>query len=284
MVIRSIGSDDTRFPHTGAMKREKSAALALPAGAISSADADLLERVLALPAGNPAPRLSVTLTPRWLPDADSANVVGEVVGRERPSDVVLLGAHLDSWDLGEGAIDDGAGCGIVLEAARALLGVTAKPRRTVRVVLFAAEENSLAGGKAYAVAHAAEVSTHVAALEADSGTNRVLHAALRGAPDARGAFQGLASLLAPLGVTLVDKEAHGGADVSPLEALGVPIVDMSQDPSHYFDHHHTANDVFARIDKGALAQASAAFATMAWGIAELPGDLGRIPEADRAHK
>jgi hypothetical protein len=279
IVIRSIGSDSSRFPHTGAMHREKDAKSAIPAGALSNADADLLERVLAT--GGGAVRLALHLEPRWLPDADSANVVGEVPGREKPAEVVLLGAHLDSWDLGQGAIDDGAGCGIVLEAGHALSSLPTKPRRTVRVVLFAAEENSLAGGKEYARAHAADAASIVAALEADSGTGRVVTFQYRGDPARRDRFTSIAPLLAPLGVRAIDEKAFGGADISPLRELGVPLLDLEQDPARYFDTHHTANDVFERIDPSALSQAAASFATVAAAVADMDGDFGRIPEAER---
>ncbi len=278
IVIRSIGTDDSRFPHTGAMHKEKDAKSALPAGALSNADADLLERVLA---AHGSARLALNLGPRWLPDADSANVVGDIPGSDKPGEIVLLGAHLDSWDLGEGAIDDGAGCGIVLEAGRALAALPTKPRRTIRVVLFAAEENSLAGGKEYAKAHAAEAAAHIAAIEADSGTGRVVRLALLGPASARERFAAIAPLLEPLSVAASPDKAHGGADVSPLAALGVPLVDLAQDPARYFDTHHTANDVVARIDAPALSQAAAAFATTAWAIADMGGDLGRVPEEDR---
>jgi carboxypeptidase Q len=280
IVIRSIGSDESRFPHTGAMHKEKDMKSALPAGAISNADADLLERVLA---ARGSARLALNLGPRWLPDADSANVVGEIPGRERPSEVVLLGAHLDSWDLGEGAIDDGAGCGIVLEAGRALAVLPTKPRRTIRVVLFAAEENSLSGGKEYAKAHAAEALTFIAAMEADLGTGKARKLRMLGGPDTADRLRSVAALLEPLGVPSSDEKAHGGSDISPLRSLGVPIVDLAQDPGRYFDAHHTANDTLARIDSGALTQAAAAFATAAWGIAEMSGYLGRVPEVDREH-
>jgi carboxypeptidase Q len=277
-VIRSIGSDSSRFPHTGAMKREKDAKSAIAAGALSNADADLLERVLT---AHGSARLALNLGPRWLPDADSANVVGDVPGREKAGEIVLMGAHLDSGDLAEGAIDDGAGCGIVLGAGAALAALPAKARRTIRVVLFAAEENSLSGGKEYARAHAADAASYVAAMEADFGTGRVAHFKLVAGPEAHGHFLEIAPLLQPLGIDAREDKAFGGADVSPLKALGVPLVDLEQQPARYFDTHHTANDVFARIDSAALSQASAAFATAAWAIAEMKGDFGRVPEADR---
>jgi carboxypeptidase Q len=278
IVIRSIGSDESRFPHTGAMHKEPDVKVALPAAALSNADADLLERILA---AHGAARLRLKVGPRWLPDADSANVVGEIVGRDRPNEVVLLGAHLDSWDLAEGALDDGAGCGIVLEAGRALAALPTKPRRTVRVVLFAAEENSLSGAKEYARAHASEAGSHIVAMEADLGTERAVRLRLLVAADARDRLASLVSWLEPLSVVPSEEKAHGGADISPLRALGVPVVDLAQDPAHYFDAHHTGNDTFARIDSGALTQAAAAFATSAWAIAEMSSDLGRLPEGDR---
>jgi carboxypeptidase Q len=275
IVIRSIGSDDSRFPHTGSMHHGKEAATTLPAGAISNADADLLERVLD---AHGTARISLNLQPRWLPDAESANVVGEIVGRERPTEVVLLGAHLDSWDLAEGAIDDGAGCGIVLEAGRAIGALPEKPRRTVRVVLFAAEENSLAGGTEYARAHAAEVAKIVAAAEADAGAGSVVRVQVPGA----GKLPMLKEALGPLHVQLVDGTGSGEADITPLYALGVPMVGLRQDPARYFDTHHTANDTFERIDATALTEAAAAYATVAWTLAEMDGDLGRVPESERA--
>jgi hypothetical protein len=278
IVIRSIGTDASRFPHTGAMHREKSLAQALPAAALSNADADLLERILGT---NGGAKMRLTLSPRWLPDADSANVVGEVKGRERPNEVVVVGAHLDSWDLGEGALDDGAGCAIVLEAGRAIAAMGHGPRRTIRFVLFAAEENSLSGGKTYASSHAAEASSHVAAMEADLGSARVVSAGFLGGSEARDRFARVLGALAPLGVRATDRPVHGGADISPLRPLGVPLVELEQDAASYFDVHHTANDTLARLDPAGIAQAAAAFATAAWMIADMEGDLGRIGEADR---
>ena len=164
LLIRSIGTDDNRLPHTGGTHYDADVAK-IPAAALSAPDAALLTRLVRR---GPV-RVRFTLGCRTLPDAESANVIGEIPGRERPQEIVLLGAHLDSWDLGTGAIDDAAGCGIVIEAARQIGLMAQKPRRTIRVVLFANEENGLKGGKAYAEAHAAELASHVAALEADLG-------------------------------------------------------------------------------------------------------------------
>jgi carboxypeptidase Q len=276
VVIRSIGTDHDRFPHTGSAFRDEEPN-AIPTAALSNPDADLLHRTVE---SKGHVRLKLSLGCKWLPEADSANVVADLRGTDKADEIVLLGAHLDSWDLGTGALDDGAGVAIVTEAAR-LVGAYAKPRRTIRVVLFAAEETGLAGGRGYAKAHEAEAAKHIAAIEADSGTGKVWAARFLGAPQARPLFTDAAKAVLPLGVPTVDSDAHGGSDLGPLKALGVPIVDLPQDMTTYFDIHHTANDTFDKIDPAALAQASATFATMAYSLAMMPSDLGRVPEAKR---
>jgi Zn-dependent M28 family amino/carboxypeptidase len=280
VVIRSVGTGQDRFPHTGAMTYEPDAPK-IPAAALAIPDAEMLERLLSQ--GKPV-RLAMTLGSRTLPDAESANVMGDVPGSEAPAEIVLLGAHLDSWDITRGAMDDGAGCAIVIEAARAIAALPRRPRRTVRVVLFANEENGLAGAKAYAAAHKDEIERHVVGLEADLGDGRVLSARLLGADAARPAFQEITRALAPLGVTASTEDASGGADMSPLRWLGVPVVDLRQDATRYFDVHHTANDTLAKIVKADLDQATAAFATFAFAAADMSGDFGRIPEEKRKRR
>jgi hypothetical protein len=275
LLLRSIGTDHDRLPHTGAKAKDDRE---IPAAALSVPDAELLHQVLA---DRKAARVRLVLGAHTLPDADSANVVGEVTGRERPGEIVLIGAHLDSWDLGTGAVDDGAGVAIALETARLLAARPQKPRRTVRVVLFANEEHGLNGAREYARAHAAEVPAHVVATEADLGADAVYAVRWRGDPAARERFVDLARMLAPLGVERQDETGHGGADVSPLLELGVPILDLRQDATRYFDLHHTANDTVDKIDPGVLAQATAAFATAVWAAAEMDGDFGRVPEGMR---
>ncbi|HXO18774.1 MAG TPA: M20/M25/M40 family metallo-hydrolase, partial [Thermoanaerobaculia bacterium] len=216
-------------------------------------------------------------TSRLLPDVEAANVVGEIAGSETPGEVVLLGAHLDSWDLGTGAIDDAAGCGIVIEAARRIGQLPRHPRRTVRVVLFANEEFGTSGAKAYAQAHAAELPRHVLAGESDLGSGRVWRIQSRVAPDHLPGVAALARLLAPLGVEAGGNEAHGGTDVAPLTPAGVPLLDLDQDATTYFDNHHTANDTLDIVDAKDLDQNVAAWAAVAYAVADLPGDLGRAP-------
>lgn len=275
LLLRSIGTDSDRLPHTGAKSKDDHE---IPALALAAPDAELLHRILA---DKKSARVRLSTTSRTLPDADGANVVGEVTGRERPNEIVLVGAHLDSWDLGTGAIDDGAGVAIALETARVVAAMPEKPRRTVRVVLFANEEHGLEGARGYAKAHAAEAGSIVVATEADFGADAVYAVRFRGDPAARDRFVTLAHALAPLGVAREDQPGFGGADVSPLQALGVPILDLRQDGTRYFDFHHTANDTVDKIDPPTLALAAAAFATAAREAADMDGDFGRIPEDQR---
>ncbi len=275
VLLRSVGTDHDRVVHTGAKSRDEHE---IPAAAISVPDAEMLHRVLEQ---DKATRVHLTLTPRSLPDADSADVVGEVTGRDEPGEIVLIGAHLDSWDLGTGAIDDGAGVGIALETVRLMATLTPHPRRTVRVVLFANEEHGLEGAKTYASKHAGEAGSIVVATEADSGGDAVYKVRWRGDPATHDRFEALARALAPLGVERDDTEGGPGADVTPLLGLGVPILELRQDASRYFDYHHTANDTLDKIDPPTLARAAAAFATAVWTAAEMDGDFGRVPEGQR---
>jgi hypothetical protein len=278
MLLRSVGTDHDRLPHTGSKSKDDHE---IPAAALSVPDAEMLHRTLA---EKKSARVRLVLAARKLPDAESANVVGEVTGREKPNEIVLLGAHLDSWDLGTGAVDDGAGVAIVLEAGRLLQALPQKPRRTVRIVLFANEEHGLEGAREYARVHAAESAAHVVAAEADFGADGVYAVRWLGDPSAHDRFVDLARLLAPLGVERQEEKAGAGADVTPLQALGVPVLELRQDVTRYFDLHHSANDTVDKIDPGILAQAAASFATAAWAAAEMDGDFGRIPEALRKER
>jgi Zn-dependent M28 family amino/carboxypeptidase len=191
------------------------------------------------------------------------------VGRERPEEIVLLGGHLDGWDLAEGAHDDGAGCAEVLEAARLLVALDLRPRRTVRVCLFMNEENGLRGGLAYRAAHRDELARHVLALESDRGGF-----APRGfATDARPAFyarlESCARLLEPWGAGALRGEG-GGADISPLREHGVPLAELIPEDARYFDVHHSAADVLASVHPRELELGAAAIAAFAWCVAEEP--------------
>jgi hypothetical protein len=280
VIIRSIGTDGNRAPHTGAMRYDPKIEK-IPAAALAIPDADLLHRVIA--EGKPV-RMKFSLGAKTLPDADSSNLIGDVVGSSLPDEIVLLGAHLDSWDLGQGAIDDGAGLAIVLEAGRQIALMNPKPKRTVRVVFYANEENGLAGATAYAKAHADEAAKHVIAMEADFGAARVVEARYSGDEAKRAQWLTVAALVKPLKVTISAEPAEGGADISTLQALGVPMIDLRQDGTTYFDFHHTANDTLERIDKAEIDQAAAAFAATAYAAADAASDFGRLPEDKREHR
>jgi carboxypeptidase Q len=260
VIIRSIGTDSSRFAHTGMMRYEDGVAQ-IPAASISNADADVLARWIA---NGRQVRIHMELGCHDEGEAQSANVIGEVPGTDANAGIVLLGAHLDSWDLGRGAIDDGAGVAIMLEAARRIRHAP-RPARTIRVVLFANEENGLAGGRAYAAAHASE--RHIVAIEADFGDGRAI--GLR-TPNRSAGWERVATLLEPMGVEWdrSSDEPEGGADIGPLhEDAHVPLADVDQDGTRYFDIHHTANDVLTQIDRESLDHAMRAFAIVAYSAA-----------------
>jgi carboxypeptidase Q len=271
VLIRSIGTDSNRTPHTGTM-RYQDGVEKIPAAALSIPDAELLAAQIAT--GKPV-TFRLKLGARAEPEVEGASVVGEIPGREKPEEIVLLGAHLDSWDLGTGAIDDGAGCAIMMEAARRIAQLPKKPRRTIRVVLYANEEFGLSGGRAYAEAHKDELARHVMSGESDLGSGRVWRISSRVDPARLPVVASLAKLL---GVEQGNNEAGGGADISTLAPARVPVIALAQDASAYFDYHHTANDTLDKIDPKDLDQNVAAWAAVAYAIADMPGDLGRAPE------
>jgi len=277
VVVRSVGTDRNRLPHTGALSYEKDVPK-IPAAAISVPDAETLERIVS---SGKTVRLSMSLASQELKEEESANVIGEVLGRDKPDEIVLLGAHLDSWDLGQGAIDDGAGCAAVIEAARLLLALPEKPRRTVRVVLFANEENGLRGATAYVKEHEAEVAKHHLALEMDLGAGRVHTARFLTGEEDKPAVEKIGKTLVGLGIDYQPEPAWGGSDTSPLRSLGVPLADLHQDASRYFDVHHTANDTLDQVVKEELDQAVVAIAMVAWSAAEAPELYRRVPEDKR---
>lgn len=276
VLIRSVTTSNARFPHTGSLRYEEGTPK-IPAAALATPDADLVHRLLA---DGKAVRVRFTLGARTLPDAVSANVIGEIPGREKPKELVVLSGHLDSWDLGQGAVDDAAGLGMAIEAARLAGRVPKRPRRTLRVVAFANEENGLAGSRAYVKAHQAELPFHVAAIECDSGAGRVSGFAWTAGPSAEAMLANVAEILRPFGVGNL-KKGGGGADVGALRAAGVPLFSPIQDSSRYFDVHHSADDTFDKIDREELNTGVATIAALAWALAESEAPLERIPEAER---
>lgn len=268
LLIRSIGTDNHRVPHTGGLRYDESKAK-IPAAALSNPDADQLERICKR--GQPV-RIHLEILTKDFGEVESANVIGEITGREHPQDLVLIGGHIDSWDLGTGAIDDGAGVALTLSAARLIkANAPQPPRRTIRVVAFAAEEPGLIGAKAYAVAHKAEVDQHLIGAESDFGADRVWALAATVKEDALPVIDAMAQLLKPLGVVRHAGRADGGPDVSMMARLGMPAVDLMQDGTRYFDLHHTADDTLDKVDPEALQQNLAAWVVFTYLAAEWPG-------------
>ncbi len=291
LLIRSIGTDNNRFPHTG-MGLSLTTALAdaervaaapksasglplieteIPAAALSNPDANLLSRLLER--GRPV-RIRLALDVGLDGEVHSHNVIAEITGSTRPDEIVLAGAHLDSWDLGTGALDDAAGIGITAGAVFAIGKLDRKPARTLRVVAFANEEHGIWGGKAYAAAALAAGEKHVLVGESDFGAGRVY--ALRAAAGAGGirVMREIAQVLAPLGVEWTDTAGTAGPDLTALVAQGVPWFSLAQDGTTYFDYHHTDNDTLDKIDKQAIDQNTAAWAALLWLAANADVDFG----------
>jgi carboxypeptidase Q len=272
IVIRSVGTSTGRFPHTGAM-RYTATAPRIPALAISNVDADSLERQFA---SGQAVRLRMKSSARELPESRSANVVGEITGTDLANEIVILGAHLDSWDPGVGAIDDGAGVAIMMSVANLIKGLDVKPRRTIRVVLFANEESGATGSKAYLAASAAEADRHVLGFESDFGAGPIWRLSSRVHPAQLPVVDQIHRALAPLELVRGDNEAKGGADLEGWSKLGMPIIEPGHDGTKYFDVHHTANDTMAQVDAQDLRQAVAAFATSVWLGSQYSGSWERV--------
>lgn len=248
VLIRSAGTDSHRFAHTGNMRYEEGVRK-IPAAALSAPDADQLERLLRA-GSRVVVRLNLQTTSH--PKAPSANVIGEIPGTVTPEEIVLMGAHLDSWDKGTGAIDDGAGVAMAMAAALRAAGPERKPKRTIRVVLYGAEEFGAHGGEDYAKRRPEEVKRHVLAAEADFGAGAPWRFNTN-VPEADLAFyESIHAALAPLGIERGSRTASGGADIGALRKAGVPVVDVDQDGTQYFDLHHTDNDTLDKIDPVAL--------------------------------
>jgi len=272
-IMRSAGTDSHRVPHTG-ITRFDDGLTPVPSAALSSPDADQLARLLAL---GPA-RVRLDLDCGWDGTATSYNVIGEITGRSKPKEVVVIGGHLDSWDLGTGAIDDGAGVGISMAAGHLIGQLKQAPKRTIRVVAFANEEQGLYGGRAYADARAkaGELPLHQIGAESDFGAGRI-YAFNTGSGDAAGsreATRQIAEVLAPLGIEYQPTKGGPGPDIGPIAAKGGAWAWLAQDGTDYFDLHHTADDTLDKIDPQALAQNAAAYAVFAYLAAEADGGFG----------
>lgn len=270
-VMRSAGTDSHRVPHTG-ITRFDEGLTPVPAAALSVPDANQLARLVALG----TTRIKLELDCGWDGKATSYNVIGEITGRSLPKEVVVIGGHLDSWDLGTGAVDDGAGVAITMAAGHLIGQLKQAPKRTIRVVAFANEEQGLYGGKAYAEAHAKDIALHQVSAESDFGAGRI-YAFNTGSPNAEGsreATRQIAEVMKPLGIEYVADKGGPGPDIGPLAAKGGAWAWLAQDGSDYFHLHHTADDTLDKIDPAALAQNVAAYTVFAYLSAEAEGSFG----------
>jgi len=280
IVIRSISTGSNRFAHTGALRYQPDVPR-IAAFAISNPDADALERQFA---SGEKVRMRLRSTARDLPPEKSANVIGEIPGTDRANEIVILGAHLDSWDPGVGAIDDGAGVAIMMGVAKLIRELDLKPRRTLRVVLFANEEFGTSGSRTYTTAAQAESVRHVMGFEADFGAGPVWRLSSRVNPNQLPVVEQIQRALAPLKLARGGNAANGGADLDGLTRAGMALLSPDLDGTKYFDVHHTANDTMAQVDPASLRQATAAFAVAAWLAAQYPGEWETVTEAKPARR
>lgn len=269
-LIRSVGGADYRLPHTGNTDYKKDAPK-IPAGAVTAEDADLIASLA--PQGTV--RMRLLLTPQTLPDAPSYNVIGDIKGSEHPEQIVIVSGHLDSWDLGTGAIDDGAGVAVSMEAANIVQKLHLKPKRTIRVIAWMNEENGLAGGKAYLKDHEKEIANHFAAMETDGGAGHPLGINYATKPEGKAFFEPVAKILQSSGAGLLNLAEHPGADISPLTKAGVPGFSPIQDNRTYFNYHHTAADTLDKIVPQELAENAAVVAVTAYALANVEKQLPR---------
>jgi Zn-dependent M28 family amino/carboxypeptidase len=243
VIIRSVGTDNSRFAHTGVMRYDDKVEK-IPAGAISTADADNLEAMFS---SKQDIILNINMQAKDAGWQTSYNVIGEFTGSEKPEEVILISGHLDSWDEGTGALDDGAGVGIVTAAAKLVKESVGQPKRTIRVVLFAAEEIGLVGAYQYARDNKDSLANIIFAAESDFGAGQIYQLDTRFAEEVRNDASDLYAALATMGVELGNNESGGGPDVSMLPNYGVPVISLKQDGTYYFDYHHTANDTLDKI-------------------------------------
>jgi len=269
-LVRSITPVSLQTPHTGSMAYEENQPR-IPAAAITIEGAELLQR---MHDRGEHPNVRLKMEAKFLPDAESANVVAEFRGSKNPEEVVLVSGHFDSWDVGQGAHDDGGGCIVAWEAVRLLKELGLRPRRTIRVVLYTNEENGLRGGDAYRDAHRAELANHVLAIESDSGVYRPegFGLAASAPPQARANLQEIARLLAGIRADRIAPDG-GGADIGSIMREGVVGASLDVDGTHYFDIHHTPADTIDKIDRQDLALCVAALAVLVYTVADMPQPL-----------
>ena len=278
LVIRSVGSDSHRFPHTGMMSAKEDKWSSIPVVAVSNPDADHIRRLHFL--GKPL-EIELSSGAQWKGNVTSGNVILDLVGSERPDEIVLIGGHLDSWDLGTGALDDGAGVAITTAAPKLIAELPERPKRTIRVVMFGAEEVGLLGAVAYAERHAENLKNHLLGTESDFGARTIWRLSSNVNPDANAFIDEVGKVLAPLGIVRGRSDVPGGGpDIIPMARKGVPTIRLEQNGMDYFDYHHTPDDTLDKIDPGESQQNVAAYAATIYLIANSDVELRTLPSAE----
>src|SRR5437867_6829095 len=269
-LIRSVGGADYRLPHTGQTDYAADAPK-IPAAAVTAEDADLIADLVQQ---GPV-KMKLVLTPQTLPNVESANVIADIKGTEHPEQMMIVSGHLDSWDMGRGALDDAAGVGVSMETANLIQKLHLKPRRTIRVIAWMNEENGLAGSKQYAKDHEKEIPNHFAAMETDNGAGHPIGIHVKGKFEIKKLLAPVLALLQESGAGGTNFSEHIGADIEPLEKAGIPAFSPLQDSRFYFNYHHTAADTLDKIVPKELAENSAVVAVAAYALANMEQALPR---------
>lgn len=274
VIIRSIGTDSHRMPHTGLMRYEEGI-IKIPAAALSNPDADQLVRIFKR---KEPVSIKLNIGAHSGDEFTSHNVIGEITGSTQPNEYIVMGGHLDSWDLGTGAVDDGAGVALTMAAATLIKNSEIKPKRTIRVVLWANEEQGLKGAVAYAKAHQEDLEQHIIGAESDFGAGKIYQFSSLVTDKDMPFMEQMETMLSPLGIERGDNKAGPGPDLIPLFKNGMSVFRLSQDGTDYFDLHHTADDTLDKVDPEALAQNVAAYTVYALMMAQYQSDLARPKE------
>ena len=265
VLVRSVGGADFRLPHTG-MTMYSPDVPKIPAAAVTAEDADLLKDL----AGEGTVRMHLTLTPQTLPDATGYNVIADWKGSEHPEQVVVVSGHLDSWDLGTGAIDDGAGVVVSMQVLHLLKQLDIHPRRTVRFIAWMSEEEGSEGAAQYMTDHAADMANHIGAIESDLGADHPAGIYFAGKPELGRWLRPVAQVLEPIGGESLVSAPETGEDISGLTGKGVPSFAPVQDSRFYFNYHHTAADTFDKVNPKHLAENAAVMTVLAYALADSP--------------
>jgi carboxypeptidase Q len=265
VLIRSVGGADYRIPHTGATFVSEDGPQ-IPSGAVTAEDADLLANLT----HQGAVTMHLTLTPQTLPKVESYNVIADWKGTEHPEQLVIVSGHLDSWDLGTGAIDDGAGVAVSMQAVHLLKQLGVHPRRTIRFVAWMDEEQGTEGGRDYAIAHANDLTNHIAAIESDLGAGHPTGFYVVGKPALEEWMRPVAQALDAIGASIIKHAEEAGSDVDPMNQKGIPGFAPIQDGRFYFNYHHTPADTFDKVDPRELSENAAVMTVLAYALADSP--------------